>query len=284
MSYILVDTPNPYTAQGVFPRRGGANLSGTCIVHTSEGNWAAGVDSLTRLVQTRSDYGCYHRACDWQDIALYYPWEWEAWQDSETNNWAVGIAAACRTSDWAIMPADVREGYYRNMARMAADFVTYMASKGVAVPLRRLSGAEARARVPGFAAHGDSGVARSDPGADFNWALFFNYTAQALGGLQFSSESITPLEDDMPWNDAFDKDVRGSLQNITNEVRGLSDLNIDLRGDLANKGRQLAALTAATNQLATLLAEKQGLDVEAVRAAVSSAIAAGLTITVEAGK
>lgn len=101
------------------------------------------------------------------------------------------------------------------------------------------------------------------------------------GTLSFSG-TITQ-EDDMPWNETFDKDVRGSLQNITNEVRGLSDLNIDVRGDLANKGKQLAALTAATNQLATLLAEKQGLDVEAVRAAVASAIADGITLTVKAG-
>jgi hypothetical protein len=197
MSYILIDSPNPYTAQGTYPRRGGAKLSGTCIVHTSEGAWNAGVNSLTNLVRTRSDYGCYHRACDWQDIALYYPWEWETWQDTETNNWAVGIAAACRTTDWAVMPADVREGFYRNMGRMAADFVTYMQTEyGVEVPLRRLTGAEARARKPGFAAHGDSGVARSDPGRDFNWDLFFDYTAQALtGSLSYASApTFTPDE------------------------------------------------------------------------------------------
>lgn len=196
--YIMLDSPNPTTAQGTYPRRGVfGKLSGTCIVHTSEGDWRAGVDSLTGLVRRRSDYGCYHRACDWADIALYYPWEWEAWQDSETNNWAVGIAAACRTSDWRVMPAEILEGYYRNMARMAADFVAYMRDEyGVEVPLRRLSGAEARARVPGFCAHGDSGVARSDPGADFDWNKFFDYTRQALGGVLPQGEIITKNEED----------------------------------------------------------------------------------------
>lgn len=108
--------------------------------------------------------------------------------------------------------------------------------------------------------------------------------ASLFGGITTQSATTTPMEDDMPWNEAFDKDVRGSLQNITNEVRGLSDLNVDVRGDLANKGAQLAALTAATNQLATLLAEKQGLDVEAVRAAVASAVADGVTLTVKVGE
>ena len=186
--YILVDYPNPYTPQGVYPRRGGAKLSGTCIVHTSEGAWTSGVDALTRLVSIRSDYGCYHQACDWVDIAKYYPWEWETWQDSETNNWAVGIAAACKTSDWLTFSPAIREGYYRNMARMAADFVRYMRTKGIEVPRKRISGADARARKPGFCAHGDSGIARSDPGANFDWALFFKYTNEEL-------DSVNPTGD-----------------------------------------------------------------------------------------
>lgn len=196
--YILVDSPNPYTAQGTYPRRGiYGQLSGTCIVHTSEGAWQAGVASLTNLVRTRSDYGCYHRAVDWQDIALYYPWEWETWQDSETNNWAVGISAACRTTDWGNMPADVEEGYYRNLATCAADFVKYMATKGVTVPLRRISGAEARARVPGFAAHGDSGVGRTDPGVNFSWTRFFQYTSEALGGFNYSGGTTDSGDDEL---------------------------------------------------------------------------------------
>lgn len=194
--YIMLDNPRPDPQQGTYPRRGGAKLSGTAIVHTSEGGWRAGVDSLTNLVRTRADYGCYHQACDWADIARYYPWEWETWQDTETNNWAVGIAAACRTTDWGTMPADVEEGYYRNMARMAADFVIYMRDvHKITVPLRRLSGAEARARVPGFCAHGDSGIARSDPGANFNWTRFFDYTRQALAQGTEKEWFEMPLDD-----------------------------------------------------------------------------------------
>lgn len=183
MGYILVDHPNPYTAQGGWPRRGGAKLSGTCIMHTSEGNWRAGVVGLTRLLQNRVDHGSYHVGVDWDEIAWYYPWEWEAWQDSETNNWAVGISAACKTSDWLTMPEDIVEGFYRNLAVAAADFVLYMKNVyNVTVPLERISGEQARNRKPGFCAHGDSGVARSDPGRDFNWERFFRYTKEKLDG------------------------------------------------------------------------------------------------------
>lgn len=189
--YLLVDAPNPYTAQGTFPRRGGFKPSGTCIVHTSEGVWTDGVASLTRLVSIRTDYGCYHRGCDWEDIVRYYPWSWETWQDSETNNWACGISFACRTSDWGNMPADIEEGFYRNGAQMAADFVRDMKRDyGITVPLRRITGAEARARVPGFCAHGDSGIGRTDPGANFDWKRFFAYTAANLAG------EVTPQNED----------------------------------------------------------------------------------------
>ncbi|MBE0009611.1 hypothetical protein DXT87_07380 [Arthrobacter sp. AET 35A] len=151
------------------------------------------MDALTSFLLTRSDYGSYHRACDWADIAVYFPWEWEAWQDSETNVWAVGIAAACRAADWRIMPADIREGYYRNMAVMAADFVKYMDEQyGITVPLKRITGAQARARVPGFAAHGDSGIHRTDPGADFDWAYFFKCTAQLLNAVSPETPVVKP--------------------------------------------------------------------------------------------
>lgn len=221
--YILVDSPNRAQPQGTYPRRGGAQLSGTCIVHTSEGNWRSGVDGLTNLVRTRADWGCYHRACDWADIALYYPWEWETWQDTETNNWAVGIAAACKTTDWATMPADIRDGYYRNMGRMAADFVQYMAGKGVHVPLRRLTGAEARARVPGFCAHGDSGLHRSDPGPQFDWALFFEYTRQALGGSLSAHGTITPTT-------SPEDDLMATPEQRAELIRELLDTQIDQAG------------------------------------------------------
>lgn len=211
--FIMLDHPNTAQPQGTYPRRGArGRLTGTVILHTSEGNWQAGVDSLTRLVQTRGDHGCYHQACDWVDIAPYYPWEWETWQDSETNNWAVGIAAACRTSDWRIMPAEIREGYLRNMAKMAADFVRYMkATYGIVVPLVRISGAQARAGVPGFCAHGDSGVARSDPGADFDWATFFKYTKAELDGTTTKPKPTTPKD----WFDmASLKDLLSAVMKV----------------------------------------------------------------------
>jgi hypothetical protein len=199
--YIMLDVPRPDPQQGTYPRRGGHRPSGTCIVHTSEGNWRSGVAALTRLIQIRGDYGAYHRGCDWADIQRYFPWSWECWQDSETNNWASGISFACKTSDWGNMPADVEEGFYRNGAQMAADFVRDMKSEyGITVPLKRITGAQARAKVPGFCAHGDSGLNRSDPGANFNWTRFFQYTEENLNGKKGFLMALTDKQqDDLYW-------------------------------------------------------------------------------------
>lgn len=230
--YIMLDSPNPYQPQGTLPRRGGATLSGTAIIHTSEGNWRNGVDGLTGLVRSRADWGCYHRACDWQDIALYYPWEWETWQDTETNNWAVGISAACKTSDWGNMPADVEEGYYRNLGIMAADFVKYMNDvHGIKVPLRHISGAQARARVPGFTGHGESGINRSDPGANFDWSRFFRATQYALDNTSLSNQGETNKGDD---------DL--SAEDTAN-IRKLIEMNVVLERELSTVKGTVVTLT-----------------------------------------
>lgn len=285
--YLMVDQPNPYTAQGTFPRRGTrGKLTGTCILHTTEGAWTAGVQSLINLVRSRSDYGCYHRACDWQDIALLYPWEWETWQDSETNNWAVGISAACRTSDWAVMPADIREGYYRNMGRMAADFVNYMnTTYGITVPLARLSGDQARAGVPGFCAHGDSGIARSDPGAAFDWTKFFNYTAQALGGATIAPQGTTTIPKD--W---FDMATKEDLRQVIKEENPWGYKNAKLERDdayaLLRAARTYAvkasADAAAVRELVAQLAKDQGvaIDYAKVDQIVKDALAAGVDVDI----
>jgi len=303
MSYLL--GYNPGTQQWGYPRRGGAQLSGTIIVHTAE--CAAdnvgedtSAEGCARMIANRADYGSYHRLVDSDSIIDMLPWEYEAWQDSETNNWAVGISAALRTSDWAVMPADRRDRVYRNLAACAADFVRYMAGKGVTVPLRRISGAEARARVPGFCAHGDSGIARSDPGANFDWALFFAYTQAALdGSLTYAS---TILGDDMAtvpqdeWtllmniarslsdNAATKKDLRDVVEPRTmapNEKKFTLDVLTSLADNVATK-RDIETVAGDVAKVAAQAASG-GASVEQITEAVKQALVDGINVTVKAG-
>ena len=204
MSFYLLDNAQPNTQQWGYPRRG-ASLSGTCIIHTAEcamdfDGADSSAENCANFIRTRSDYGSYHTLVDSDSIIELAPYEYETWQDSQTNPWAVGLSCAVQADNWHLIPADRRDRIYRNLATAAADFVTYMKSKGITVPLRRITGAEARARVPGFCAHGDSGVDRHDPGAQFDWALFFKYTQQALGGAALAPQGTTTTTD---WTDMF---------------------------------------------------------------------------------
>jgi lysozyme len=65
--------------------------------------------------------------------------------------------------------------------------------------------------------------------------------AALLGG---ATPAVITQEDDMAVTPSFEPDVRGSLAAISKEVAGLSQLNRDLRGDLAQKTAQIARLEA----------------------------------------
>lgn len=187
--YLLENSPVNGTQwqQWCYPRRG-ADFSGTIIMHTSESvldviGDDSGAEDVARFIANRTgSYGAYHDLVDSDSIVEMAPYDYETWQDSETNPWAVGISAACRTTDWATMSESKREGYYRNLAKCGAKVVRYGLTQGIEIPLKRITGVEARNRVPGFCAHGDSGIARTDPGVNFDWDKFFEYTKQELNG------------------------------------------------------------------------------------------------------
>jgi len=224
MGFYLLDNAQPVTQQWGYPRRG-ASLSGTCIIHTAEcaidlDGADSSAENCANFIRTRGDYGSYHTLVDSDSIIEMVPYEYEAWQDSETNPWAVGLSAAVQADNWHTIPVDRRDRIYRNLATAAADFVTYMATKGITVPLRRLTGQEARNRVPGFCAHGDSGVDRHDPGAQFDWALFFNYTRQALGSAALAPQSSTTTKE------LF---TMGQYEDLLAEVKEAKDAAISAR-------------------------------------------------------
>lgn len=84
---------------------------------------------------------------------------------------------------------------------------------------------------------------------------------------------------------AVSNDRLGQIKRSTDL---LPDLNTDLRGEAdlveARDATHAAAESAAYDQLAALLAEKQGLSVDEIRAAIAGAIADGIKVTVEVSK
>lgn len=273
MSFYLLDHAQPNTQQWGYPRRG-AQLSGTCIVHTAE--CAAdtvgpdgSAEGTAEFIRNRSDYGSYHTLVDSDSIIEMVPYEYEAWQDSETNPWAVGISAAVQADHWDAIPAARRDATLRNMAWAAADFVTYMASKGITVPLRRITGAQARARVPGFCAHGDSGIDRHDPGAQFDWAKFFKYTAEALkGSAAIAPQSGTVKPTPKEW------DEMATPKEIFDVVWGGPGQPMLLNNELGRKEYPGTMLGAMTDRIVRQQLKPLRQEVAVQAAQVSNLIAA----------
>lgn len=255
--YYLLDY-NPGTPQYTFPRRGGAKLSGTVIMHTAECladniGEDTSAEGCAHMIANRADWGSYHCICDSDSRIDMAPWEYEVWGDTETNNWAVHISAALRTIDWKNMPADREDRVYRNLASCAADFVVYMRKNyNIEVPRKRITGAQARARVPVFCAHGDSGVSRSDPGVNFDWDRFFKYTNQALEGTLTQEDEVSAQEV-LSWpierkdgkkssvatefvNTAEDLRVlREQMEEVVGNVRKVVHSSVDIKAILENR-------------------------------------------------
>ena len=293
MGFYLLDNPQPITAQYGYPRRG-SSLSGTCIIHTAEcamdfDGADSSAENCANFIRNRADYGSYHTLVDSDSIIEMAPYEYETWQDSQTNPWAVGISAAVQADNWHLIPADRRDRIYRNLATAAADFVSYMRTKGITVPLRRINGAEARARVPGFCAHGDSGVDRHDPGAQFDWAKFFAYTQQVLGGAAIAPQSTK--EDTLS---------AAEVKQINAHATKEADRVIDYIGKLLVAGYNMGdtklpggnAVNIVTQQrvsailaLVTKSLERPDLTADQITEAVKAGLADGLdldaTVTVE---
>lgn len=188
MSYVL-ETRKQRTPQYNAVRRHGSTPSGVCVIHTAEGNGAANV---LAWILSRPDYGSYHRLVDADTTLKLAPWSAETFHCRFTNPHSVGISAAVKAADWARLyqegrkpgpePASVGSRIIDRMAIEAADFVRYMAGRGVEVPLRRISRSDALNKRPGFLAHGDTDPGRrTDPGKDFDWAYFFDRTRVHLG-------------------------------------------------------------------------------------------------------
>lgn len=198
--YYGLDHPNPRVPQyNVHRRNPNGAVSGTIVIHTAENSADTtlpdgGAEAVARYISSRDSYGSYHTLVDADSILRYVPLSYEAFHETRTNHWAIGISMAVIAADWSKYPASYVEAVYRNAARAAADTVREVKdSFGIVVPVAHISRADALNRRPGFIGHGEIDTARrSDPGRDFDWNRFLSYVSQALGEAPGPSPSPAP--------------------------------------------------------------------------------------------
>ena len=169
-------------------RRNGALLTGTAVVHSAE-NFPdtaypdLGGENVASWITRRTDYGSYHDLADSDSWIPMAPYEYECWHDRFLNNWAYGVAGAFRAHEFHLCSQEYRDRTVENMARAAGKFVRYMREEhSIVVPIALINQSQARARVPGFLAHGTSDPGRrSDPGPYFPWPTFLTATGDYAG-------------------------------------------------------------------------------------------------------
>ncbi len=202
MVYLLDNTP--VRAQFRPGRR--AIPSGLTVIHTAESvmdivSPDTGAESVARFIQGRSEPGSYHDLVDSDSDIHLVRYDDEAYQDGTgSNSFALSISFACRTDDWDRMPAIRRTRFLAQGAAAFARQQAWLRSKGYpTTPLRRISKAQADARMAGFISHAERDPdRRSDPGLRFPWTEFFAACSVAQGT---SPVPPIPEEDDMPTAD-----------------------------------------------------------------------------------
>lgn len=189
--FYLLTHPNPNLPQVGFPRRHGRELTGAIVLHDAENvtdlfGPDGGAEAVARYLATRTTYGSYHGICDRDStVPLAPPW-YEAWHDTSSNPFAVGLCVAWRLADLATMTRAQRDAYYVPFAELVADHVRWFAAvEGITVPTDRfLSRAEVLLGRPGLTTHSRMDPSRRrDPfatGSAFE-AEFLEVLARVLG-------------------------------------------------------------------------------------------------------
>lgn len=169
-------------------------LTGCTVLHSAESIMDTvgpdtGAENVAEFIRTRTSPGSYHDLVD-SDSALHLvEYVHGAYHDGTgSNNWALSISWALRTTDWRAMTPERRRAFLRQGARAFIRQQEYRRSIGA--PLterRRITKAQSDAGLSGFIAHGERDPERrSDPGTVppnlFPWDEWFDVLAEEMAG------------------------------------------------------------------------------------------------------
>jgi hypothetical protein len=291
----LIDHP-PARSQYLSPRR--EDPSGVVAVHTAENApdfvaFDGGAEAVASWISRRSDAGSYHEIADSDSAVYLVPYTAEAFHDGTgTNRHSLGLSCATRADVWPLAPQAWRDGAVEQMAQAAARMHRWVLMvRGFGIPPRRITAAQARARVPGCISHAElDPTRRTDPGAGFPWTRFLTRFAELTGQ---TGQSTDTEEGDVPLDSTDITKIREAVRAELNAglIPGQTTWakSVEVQGSLVqsifNYVRSISAAVDADDvneaELAAVLAPAivAALDIEsAVRAAVATA---GLALSAE---
>lgn len=262
MGAYLIDHP-PAVRQWYDERK--RPLTGCTVLHTAEGvldtvGPDTGAENTADFIRRRTTAGSYHDLVDSDTWVPLIPYRHGAFHDGTgSNNWALSISFACRTSDWRAMTGQKRDAFLRQGARAFAAQQAWRKANGYPLTeLRLITKAQSDAGLSGFTYHGlrDPGR-RSDPGVAapnlFPLDAWLDHCRAALNGT-----APTTQEDDM----YSDTDRRIAADRHTQFA---NELTVQ-RGILAAVDGKVSGLAEAVRQLAG----NEDLDLDKVTAAAEA--------------
>lgn len=205
MGAYLIDNPPAISQYRNRSRR----PTGLVVLHTAEGVMDTvgpdtGAEATAEFIRRRTSYGSYHVICDSDSRITLVPFHLAAFQDGTgSNEYALAISFACKTSDWRRMSPEKRKGFLRQGALAFREMQVWLkANYGITTPLRLVSKAQSDAGAAGLIYHGHRDPARrTDPGISppnlFPLAEFIAEIGSVLGGSAPAPSRPTQEEDDM---------------------------------------------------------------------------------------
>ena len=171
--YYLLDNANRVRQYGSTRRktRHGGIPTGAIILHCVQGiSDLSGPDTSAEntarwITRDSTRQASYHTITDRDSIVRMLPFNMEAWHDTTSNNYSIGISANWVVEDLPRMPKEQRYQYYEQFAIAVLEAVDWLKkTRNITVPLdRMLTRAEVVAGKPGISTHG-----RMDPGRRYD--------------------------------------------------------------------------------------------------------------------
>ena len=198
MTYWLLDHPNP-TPHFYTTRRKPIQI---IVLHTTEQlpdlvGQDDGAESVARYAATCTRKVSWHSTVDSDSIIPMLPDSYTAWHVRDYNSIALGVEISTQARMWGSAPPRWVDATITNLADVIRRW-----GELHQIPYHRIARANVNASSRGLVCHSDLDPARrSDPGADFPWALLW----KKLG---------LTVEDDMKPGD-LGTDVK-KLQNYLN--------------------------------------------------------------------
>lgn len=267
--------------------------TGTIVIHTFEANVSLGTKRAADFLVNRTDrQASYHAVCgpaSGRDVIQMAPWGAAAWHETHSNRWSIGISMVTQAAAWNRISSTQRHNLVSSAAYAAFLAATWLKQhRGITVPAKRITRAQAMNGQPGFISHGEMDPGRrSDPGAGFPWQQFLSTYAALMGDTKGSAPAPAPdeNEDDMP-----KLTDRITLSDSTKRHLGRDEISYGGSQQYAAAGgweamNRLPRMEATLKALAAtvdVLAKSQGVDPQAVERTIAAAVdkaLAGIEIT-----